>query len=407
MKRCTGCEHQSDDDFTFCPIDGMPLTMSRSASFFAQPANEYRVTIVDGAGLLSRLCREVWFVGSQVTAAWPEVKRNPAGFVTWWIVDSAYTLLKVFGRDVLVAATSALLIVLSAVTMIVLLDKNRPISREPGDGDTYLTVAEIIPLNLPDQNSSLSDLGIGAGSQGRVGFATGKGEGSDSEPKKSGGGGSGGLQDPLPAQRGRTPQPSEIPAPISAHLNPALPLAGIDLDPALWRELPLPNYGDPRSRATALSNGPGTGGGIGSGNGQGVGHNGNGPGYGPGEAGNMGGGPKEIGGNGPGGSSGDGTDDPWRVFRSDQVNQRARITSKPEPQYTEAARRNQVTGTVVLNVVFSRSGEVTNIRVIQSLPDGITEKAIAAARAIRFLPALKNNYPVSVYMQLEYNFNLY
>ena len=36
-----------------------------------------------------------------------------------------------------------------------------------------------------------------------------------------------------------------------------------------------------------------------------------------------------------------------------------------------------------------------------------TEKAIGAARQIRFVPARKNGQPVSMYMQLEYNFNLY
>jgi protein TonB len=81
--------------------------------------------------------------------------------------------------------------------------------------------------------------------------------------------------------------------------------------------------------------------------------------------------------------------------------------SKPEPQYTEEARRNQVTGTVVLRVVFSRDGEVVQIRALNTLPFGLTERAIAAARQIKFEPALKGGHPVSVFMQLEYNFNLY
>ena len=83
------------------------------------------------------------------------------------------------------------------------------------------------------------------------------------------------------------------------------------------------------------------------------------------------------------------------------------MLSKPEPQYTEEARRSGITGTVILRVVFSRSGEVTNIRALQPLAGGLTEKAIAAARQIQFVPAKKNGQPVSMYMQLEYNFNLY
>ena len=90
-----------------------------------------------------------------------------------------------------------------------------------------------------------------------------------------------------------------------------------------------------------------------------------------------------------------------------QVDQRARLLAKPEPQYTEEARRNQVSGTVLLIAVFASSGEVVQVRALHSLPFGLTEQAIAAARRIKFEPAMKNGRAVSVYMNLEYNFNLY
>jgi TonB family protein len=83
------------------------------------------------------------------------------------------------------------------------------------------------------------------------------------------------------------------------------------------------------------------------------------------------------------------------------------VLSKPEPQYTEEARRSQISGTVILSVVFSRAGQVTNIHAVQPLCCGLTEKAIAAARQIRFVPATREGNAVSVRMQLEYNFNLY
>ncbi|MCA1557848.1 MAG: energy transducer TonB [Acidobacteria bacterium] len=86
---------------------------------------------------------------------------------------------------------------------------------------------------------------------------------------------------------------------------------------------------------------------------------------------------------------------------------KARILSRPEPQYTEAARRNQVTGTVILRAIFSANGSVTSIKAVKGLPDGLTEKAIAAARQIRFVPAQKDGRAVSQYIQIEYNFNLY
>jgi hypothetical protein len=45
--------------------------------------------------------------------------------------------------------------------------------------------------------------------------------------------------------------------------------------------------------------------------------------------------------------------------------------------------------------------------VVQGLPDGLTERAIEAARKIKFVPASKEGKYVSMWMQLEYNFNLY
>jgi TonB family protein len=116
----------------------------------------------------------------------------------------------------------------------------------------------------------------------------------------------------------------------------------------------------------------------------------------------MGGGEGEDGCCGTSGGRG-----PDVTFTNREVEQRARLLLKPEPHYTEEARRNQISGTVMLRVVFSSSGEVVQIQALRTLPFGLTERAIAAARQIKFLPAVKGGRPVSVHMQLEYNFNLY
>jgi protein TonB len=83
------------------------------------------------------------------------------------------------------------------------------------------------------------------------------------------------------------------------------------------------------------------------------------------------------------------------------------VLNKPEPKYTEEARRNQINGTVVLRAIFASSGQVVQIQALQTLPFGLTESAISAARQIKFSPATKGGQPVSVSMTLEYNFNLY
>ena len=96
-----------------------------------------------------------------------------------------------------------------------------------------------------------------------------------------------------------------------------------------------------------------------------------------------------------------------QIFSAKEVTTRARVLSKPEPQYTEKARGNRITGTVVLRAIFAADGKVRAIRPVKALPDGLTLMAIEAARRIRFVPATKDGRPVSMYIQLEYNFNLY
>ena len=94
-----------------------------------------------------------------------------------------------------------------------------------------------------------------------------------------------------------------------------------------------------------------------------------------------------------------------RVYSGKDVTTKARLISKPEPQYTDEALQNRISGTVILRAIFSSTGEVTNIQVIYGLPHGLTEASINAARKIKFVPATKDGTPVSMWMQLEYNFN--
>jgi TonB family protein len=96
-----------------------------------------------------------------------------------------------------------------------------------------------------------------------------------------------------------------------------------------------------------------------------------------------------------------------QVFGGKDITQKARVLSKPEPQYSEAARKAGVTGTVVIRAVFAADGEVKRIFVIKALGYGLTTQSAKAARRIKFEPAMKDGQPVSMYMMLEYNFNLY
>jgi TonB family protein len=86
------------------------------------------------------------------------------------------------------------------------------------------------------------------------------------------------------------------------------------------------------------------------------------------------------------------------------VNRKVRILERPNAQRTQAARDKHTEGVVILSVVFNASGKVTDITVVQALPEGLTEAAMKSAEHIRFEPALKDGCPVSVQMQIGYNF---
>jgi TonB family protein len=94
-------------------------------------------------------------------------------------------------------------------------------------------------------------------------------------------------------------------------------------------------------------------------------------------------------------------------FSVREVTTRARIINKPEPAYTSAARSNQVSGTVMLSVVLADDGTIKHILVLNELPYGLTEKAVEAAKKIKFVPATKDGRPVSMVVIVEYNFNIY
>jgi TonB family protein len=89
------------------------------------------------------------------------------------------------------------------------------------------------------------------------------------------------------------------------------------------------------------------------------------------------------------------------------VETRAKVTAKPEPSYSEEARRYRVVGTVMLRATFDVDGTVKNVLVVQALPCGLTENAVKAALKIQFNPATLNGAPVPTFMYLEYGFNLY
>jgi TonB family protein len=95
------------------------------------------------------------------------------------------------------------------------------------------------------------------------------------------------------------------------------------------------------------------------------------------------------------------------VYKMSEVGVKPRIRSKPNPGYTEEARRKGVSGRVVVSAVLCRTGEVGDVEVVEGLPHGLSEEAVKAARRIKFEPARKDDERVSVRVRVLYDFEVY
>lgn len=82
------------------------------------------------------------------------------------------------------------------------------------------------------------------------------------------------------------------------------------------------------------------------------------------------------------------------------------ILSKVSPNYTDEAKQKGVEGSVRLKITFLASGEIGSVTPVSFLSDGLTEAAMAAARRIKFNPAIKNGVPYSVIKTVEYHFSI-
>lgn len=96
-----------------------------------------------------------------------------------------------------------------------------------------------------------------------------------------------------------------------------------------------------------------------------------------------------------------------KIYQPAEVTVKAKITRRPQPRYTEEARRNRTSGTVIVKMVLRASGEITDIVVLKGLPDGLNDSAVRAALETKFEPAIKDDRKVSQYVRIEYGFRLH
>lgn len=80
--------------------------------------------------------------------------------------------------------------------------------------------------------------------------------------------------------------------------------------------------------------------------------------------------------------------------------------SRPAPVYPELARRVRKEGTVIVEAIIDRQGNVADARVLRDAGMGLGEAALQAVRAWRYEPALLDGRPMTVYLTVTVRFEL-
>jgi hypothetical protein len=164
MKFCSVCQEEFADKFSLCPVDGTPLALvspkqedpSITVSKDQAPAieipftqadetvdselvyaaantasalalrDEYHLTIMNDAGLVSRLVHELGDVRHEYELTWPEFKRDPFGFTKRTFVGYGSMVGKFLGQpNVLIAMGAAIVGMLGLVGAVMLLDRSQ------------------------------------------------------------------------------------------------------------------------------------------------------------------------------------------------------------------------------------------------------------------------------------------
>jgi hypothetical protein len=94
------------------------------------------------------------------------------------------------------------------------------------------------------------------------------------------------------------------------------------------------------------------------------------------------------------------------VFTQSEVTKKAEVLFKPTPDYT-ALRADVAEEEAQLRVVLCPKGYVSNIEVLSKASGEFIEKAVEAAREIRFIPAEKDGKRVAQYATVVYSHHVY
>ena len=81
-----------------------------------------------------------------------------------------------------------------------------------------------------------------------------------------------------------------------------------------------------------------------------------------------------------------------------------RIISNPNPDYTEAALKAGVHGSVIIKLTVGKDGNVRDLKVLLGLGYGLDESAMKAVQSWKFKPALRDGIPIDCAVAVELDF---
>ena len=83
-----------------------------------------------------------------------------------------------------------------------------------------------------------------------------------------------------------------------------------------------------------------------------------------------------------------------------------KLLKQEQPVYPDYARKNRITGTVIMNVLIGRDGHIRNLRLISAPDSSLAISAIAAARSSVYTPFKFNGEPVEVNTTVTMTYNI-
>lgn len=90
------------------------------------------------------------------------------------------------------------------------------------------------------------------------------------------------------------------------------------------------------------------------------------------------------------------------IFKGRDADRKTKIVAKPEPEFSRQERRAYAYREITLRAILCGSGEVMEISIKSGIAPEVDEKAVAAAKKIKFVAGENDGKPISTLVTLIY-----